>query len=72
MIEMPIIEGLNSIHLLDLGWNTHMTRLLNHSTIVLKGVSLEDSTVSSINKLLHKLLLLILNLQLLNMLVCRL
>jgi hypothetical protein len=72
MIEMPIIEGLNSIHLLDLGWYAHMTRLLNHSSIVLKGISLEDSTISSINKLLHELLLLILNLQLLNMLVSRL
>lgn len=72
MVEMPVVKGLNGIHLLDLGRNAQMVLLLNHSSIILKGICLEDSTISSINKLLHELLLLILNLQLLNMLVCRL
>lgn len=69
---MPIVKGLNSIHLLYLGLYAKMIWLLNHSSIKMNGISLEDSTFCSINKLLHELLLLIFNLQLLNMLVCSL
>lgn len=69
---MPIVKGLDSIHLLYLGLYAKMIWLLNHSSIKMNGISLEDSTFSSINKLLHELLLLIFNLQLLNMLVCSL
>ena len=72
MVIMPIVKGLNGIHLLNLGGDAQMVLLLNHRSIKLNPISLEDSTFCSINKLLHELLLLILNLQMLNMLVCRL
>ena len=70
MIIMPIVKGLHCTHLLYLGLNTQMICLLDHATIVLKGISLEDSAFSPIDKLLHDLLLLLFNLQLLNLLVC--